>query len=291
MIDDVVEISKEFMKTAQYVYTKELYITELSKRMLSDGKTKFPTKYGDSVCLTKKDILYELIAGSINYCYWYGKHDIRPHGAGSLLMYNLLNDCFNVYDFGKDLIELLIIMLTQNRFPLLEERIKHLHEILENGESYANLFFNTEAATDAYSFVILDGQEELFEKLLYTFPGYASDIFLKRASLFFLQLYRRFGVCEQLISKIHVPADYQVPKLLRHFNCISYSTPLNNMIYLNELIPKHSIIECEIRAAAVVVCQKLSEQTGWNISDIDAWLWLRRKECNDPFHLTITTDY
>jgi len=41
----------------------------------------------------------------------------------------------------------------------------------------------------------------------------------------------------------------------------------------------------------VLACKKLQELTGWNISEIDAWLWLRRKEATLPFHLTITTDY
>ena len=188
MIESVFEISREFMKNSQYVYLRELPILELSRRMLSDGRTKFPTKDGAPDNLTRKDILYELVACSINYCYWYGKSDIRPGGSSSVLMYNLVDDCFKIYDFGKDLIDILIIMLTRNRFPLLEERIKHLHEILENGESYADLFFDkiTDKQDDG---VFLIHQSELFEELLYTFPGFASDIFLKRASLFFLQLF------------------------------------------------------------------------------------------------------
>jgi hypothetical protein len=59
----------------------------------------------------------------------------------------------------------------------------------------------------------------------------------------------------------------------------------------HQLIPKHSQIECEIRAATVLAGKKLQELTGWNASEIDAWLWLRRKEATKPFHLTITTDY
>ena len=57
------------------------------------------------------------------------------------------------------------------------------------------------------------------------------------------------------------------------------------------MIPKYSIEEVSIRGGVVVVVDKLARLTGWSVSEIDAWLWLRRKECNKPFHLTITTDY
>jgi len=127
--------------------------------------------------------------------------------------------------------------------------------------------------------------------LVTTFPGFASDLFLKRASLFFMQMYRKLGWYEKMMSYLPVPADYQVPKMLKHFGCIKYKEPLNTIVEVGELIPKGSIMECEIRAATIIVCELLRQQTKWNMSEIDSWLWLRRKECNDPFHLTITTDY
>jgi len=57
------------------------------------------------------------------------------------------------------------------------------------------------------------------------------------------------------------------------------------------MIPKYSIEECSIRGGTILVCDKLAELTSWTKSEIDTWLWLRRKECKKPFHLTITTDY
>jgi hypothetical protein len=116
-------------------------------------------------------------------------------------------------------------------------------------------------------------------------------MFLKRASLFFLQLYRTLGWFEDAMRYLPVPADYQVPKMLRHFGCFTYLDPLRTMVEQGALIPSGSLWECEIRAATVVVCKFLQIQTGWNVSEIDSWLWLRRKECTDPFHLTVTTDY
>ena len=93
------------------------------------------------------------------------------------------------------------------------------------------------------------------------------------------------------MKTLHVPADYQVPKILKHFDCFYYKSELDLKIKEGELLPKHSLEECQIRAATVVACQMLAENTGWNIADIDGWLWLRRKTAIEPFHLTITTDY
>lgn len=288
MIDSVFEISKSFMKDSKYVYVSEPFINHLVYKMLKEGKTKFPSK--EKPILTNKLILQELVANSINYCYWYGKDSVRPNGAGATLMYELVEECFDKHHFGEALINNLIHMLTKNRFPLLEERIRHLKQLLSNGESYASLFFwgTTQDPDDKE---LIDYQTKLFNQLLEYFPGYASDIFLKRASLFFLQLHRKCGAFEQLISKIHVPADYQVPKLLEHFNCIGYSNLLKQKIKFSLPLQKTSLMECEIRAATIIACKKLAEKTGWNISDIDSWLWLRRKECKEPFHLCVTTDY
>ena len=124
-----------------------------------------------------------------------------------------------------------------------------------------------------------------------TFPGYASDIFLKRASLFFLQMYRQYGWFESAMHELPVPADYQVPKMLKGFNCIGYDFYLDQLIDNEVLIPKGSREECSIRAATVIACKKIQEKTGWNIADVDGWFWLRRKEIDAPFHLTVTTDY
>ena len=123
------------------------------------------------------------------------------------------------------------------------------------------------------------------------FPGYASDMFLKRASLFFLQLNRKFGWYSETIKDLHIPADYQVPKMLRHFGVLEYNTFLSTQIQTYSLIPSGSLMECEIRAATIIASKRLAELTGWITPEIDTWFWTKRKECDDPFHLTITTDY
>jgi hypothetical protein len=138
------------------------------------------------------------------------------------------------------------------------------------------------------------GNEDLtyfFTHIVENLQGFASDTFLKRTSLFFIQLNRRFGWFADELNLLHVPADYQVPKMLEHFKCMTYSPTLKKMIDSNHPIPKHSLEECEIRSATIVVVKKLCELTGWNVADVDGFFFLRRHDATNPFHLTITTDY
>lgn len=280
LVNGVFEISESFMRDPDFVFLDYEVIEEVTNRMLDTGVKKFPPQFEKSDVI--KNIMMEFVGDSINYCYWYGTSDIRPGGASSGLMYKLVEKAFDDWNWMSHgrCINNLIKLLAENRFPLLEDRIRHLKELAkeETGE------FINKCAEGTYF-------EKRFNYLIENFPGYASDIFLKRASLFFIQLFRKFGLYEEEMHKIHVPADYQVPKLLKHHGCIIYSDEVEDIIENNVLIPKHSKMECEIRAATVLACRELMKNTGWNIADVDGWFWLRRKEVTTPFHLTITTDY
>lgn len=280
LVTGVFEIAESFMKNPEHVQMNYEGIERLGNKMLEVEVTKFPPQLPTED--KTKAILMEFVGDAINYCYWYGRSTIRPGGASSGLMYKLVEKAFDNWDWMNNgrCINNLIRLLAENRFPMLEEREKHLKELCRH-------------ETVEFINKILDGTYfyKRFEYLILNFPGYASDIFLKRASLFFIQLYRKFGLFEEAMYKIHVPADYQVPKLLECHGCIQYDPYLITLIDSNMLIPKHSLLECEIRAATVLACKKLMEITKWNIADVDGWLWLRRNEVTTPFHLTITTDY
>lgn len=285
LISNVFDLAEEFMVSPQYVDILEDNVYTLAEHMGATGIKPFPPQStGEN---HRVIILKELTASSINYCYWYGKSDIRPGGCGSGLMYDLVNQALEKYGYYtlKGNISELKRELALHRFPLLEERMAHLTEVAIMGEQYATMMMdNLPDPGEGYYY-------PMFKALVEKFPGFASDLFLKRASLFFLQLYRKMGWYKEAMDFLPVPADYQVPKMLKHFKCLRYSDSLKTMIEMNVNIPKGSLEETEIRAGTIVVCQMLQKATGWNISDIDSWLWLRRKECNDPFHLTITTDY
>lgn len=286
LVDSVYEVSESFMKDPKYVFMNNERIGLISDDMLEHGKLKFPLPDIEN---EYKGVFLELIASSINYCYWYGKHDIRPNGSSSTMMYELLQNAFFDYekrdfDLFRICINRFIRLLSIRRFPLIEERNRHLRELWTRGEDFVEFLISEYKGGNVKV-------DYWMNELVETFPGFASDIFLKRASLFFIQLFRRFGWFEKDLHKLHVPADYQIPKMLNYFRCLIYEPILYNKIKSHELIAKGSLMECEIRAATVLTIKKLCEITGWNVAEVDGFFFTKRHETPLPFHLTITTDY
>jgi hypothetical protein len=284
LVEDVFELAESFMQTKEPAEFVEIDVTRtksLSETMIESGKSLFiPPATNNNL----KTIVLELVGASINYCYWYGKSTIRPGNASSTTMFELLEQAFYNYIEEPLLFNNSITyfqeLLVRNRFPMIEERIKHLNELRSIGEVFCIDIKNNHTKIKPH-----------MERLITLFPGFASDMFLKRTSLFFIQLYRRFGWFEKDLHYLPVPADYQIPKMLNHYGCIFYSSKLSNRIETNKLIPKHSQTECEIRSATILVMRELCKLTGWNIAEVDSWLFVRRHDTTTPFHLTITTDY
>jgi len=288
IIKGVFDLAEVALATEPYHVTIDNEkIEELGKKMLEEGPFSFGSeseqKYKAGIIL---EIIKEIVAGSINYCYWYGSHNIRPNGCSSTMMYEDVDKAFGngnralIFELR---IRNLIKIISEHRYPLLEERKKHLSNLVK------------ERKTEEFSELIYEKNipdEELFNKMVSEFPGYSSDMFLKRTSLFFIQLYRRFGwYKDTLMKNLFMPTDYQVPKILNYFGCIKYSDELLYNIKNSILIPKHSLMEVQIRAATIKACKMLQDITKWNVADIDTFLWCNRKMTTEPFHLTITTDY
>jgi len=284
LIQSVYELAESFMKKATEVKVDYDGIYQLSQAMLKDGPTTFPAPSSQDQF---KDVLLELVASSVNYCYWYGRHDIRPNHASSSFLYECLANSFFDYE-GKnhdkfnECLTRLTGLLIINRFPLIEERMYHLNQLRLVGEYFADKTMQFSTAPDLNPALL---------EMIELFPGFGSDLFLKRAFLFFMQMNRRFGWFKRALKTMPVAADYQVPKVLEHLFCIKYSDNLKEKIQNNVLIPKGSKEECEIRSATIISCRELCKATGWNIAQVDGYLWLRRKQVSSAFHLTITTDY
>jgi hypothetical protein len=284
LVKNVYEISEDFMKNSYDVELNYEGIEKFSNEMLSENKIEFPMPPTEDAY---KAVVLELVASSINYCYWYGKDTVRPNGSSSSLMYECLANAFFDY-VGRDqnkfntCITRLINLLINHRFPLIEERMYHLSQMRLSAEDYSQKIIDCDDKEDI---------NDLMLELITLFPGFGADLFLKRTFLFFMQMNRRFRWFEGSMKNMPVAADYQVPKMLEYFNCITYTPQLKQKIQNRELISKGSVQECEIRAATVLACKKLCEITGWNIAEVDGYLWLKRKEVTTPFHLTITTDY
>jgi hypothetical protein len=281
IIQQVFDISEVILASSDHVILNYDKIWELADQMKADGVVSFFDLEKSYRVGIHNDVLKELTASSINYCYWYGMHDIRPNGVSSTSLYEDIEDSFKTSMLFDKRIYELIKRLSIGRYPLIEERKRHLLELLNGAEDFTKIICSKEFSG-----------ERLFHEMIEMFQGFASDTLLKRASLFFIQLYRKFGwYKDDLMMKLPVPADYQVPKILRHLGCIEYSNSMAEKVDNSILIPKHSLEELQIRASTIKTCEKLQNITGWTIADVDTYLWTKRKDTDTPFHLTITTDY
>ncbi len=286
LVNSVFETAEKFTKNPRHVFINDTELELVSNDMKLEEPKEFPKQIDCSDQF--KTCLLELIGDSINYCYWYGSASVRPGGSSTGQMFELIERCFESYNKSGGVYSLdrclddLIKILSLERFPMLEERIKHLNELRLNSQKFVETIIKHRDHNDVDFFM---------NAMIQIFPGYASDIFLKRACLFFAQLNRKFGWFEEDMHKLPVPADYQVPKMLEQYRILIYEDELQEAIDNEVLIAKGSIVECEIRASTIIACKRICEKTGWTMTQVDGYFWLRRKEATNPFHLTFTSDY
>lgn len=310
-IGDVFDLAYEITGKAKHVKINEERLKAVSQEM---RKTPLVEKQVDEKPYkgripgldsneARDMILKELVADSVNYCYWIYDSDIRPNGAGSNKMRELLDESFDPFlarvsdtDFELQIRNFQNAMML-NRFPLMDKRAQHLKALCRSPI--------TQPATGRYAYrasmnvartlveLICMGDinfEFLFNCLIKEIDGFGDDPFLKRASLFFLQLNRILGLFENEVQYFPLPADYQVPKLMRYHGILQYGI-LDHMIQHGMHLRENEPLDMEIRAATIIAGRNLCTLTEWPASDVDGWFFIRRKECKDPFHLCITSNY
>ena len=93
----VFEIAESFMENPRFVNINREKLNETKEDMIKLGALPF---YQDET--SGQELLgtvHELVGGAINYCYWYGKHTIRPSDARSSLMWECVKNGFFDYTF------------------------------------------------------------------------------------------------------------------------------------------------------------------------------------------------
>ena len=301
-IDTVWTLATAFVNNAKLVTISDAKISEVAKDIVEWKQDCDPPSWNFPKGIKSTDLrpfqklfLYELIANSVNYCYWYGRHYIRHNGASSTKMYGLLDKSFDHLERMKEsasfhphseleiIINTFIDGLSKARFPLIDRRVEHLNELLNRSD----LLSVIEISVSRKDYSV----ENWLDYIITSFPGYSKDLFLKRAFLFIMQMYRRCGIFEKEISKVFVPADYQVPKMLRWLGCIEYSSELAWIVDGNMLMIEDCSMECEIRAATIVTCKRIADLAECTCEEVDNYLWSQRHICTEPFHLCRTSNY
>ena len=307
IIEDVMTLANLVHESSNHVYISNQGLYDVAN-MMKDHPLENEIKSRDILNIISRNIdaraevLKELVADSINYCYWIGRSNIRPNDASSNTMRRILDKSFNAVAALSSTAELKIQLrsfhraLVRERFPLMDKRLVHLNALARQD------YFTPATSRKSYrgepvAFQMVDFVMEkrkfdsAFDFLVTRIDGFGDDPFLKRAILFFLQLNRIFGIYNDEIKQLPIPADYQVPKMLEHYKVLIYSNEIKDMINNGIHFQENSLEEMTIRAATLIATKEIGELTGMSPAEVDEWFFIRRKECNNPFHLCITSNY
>lgn len=131
-------------------------------------------------------------------------------------------------------------------------------------------------------------------RLAEAFPRAFADPYLKKAQLtvaaFAAYLRSVGGIVDA--SDLTAMADYQVPRVLRAIEILTYGAQLSALVDGGELLPPESAEENAIRAATILACEALAVRLGGTPADVDNMLWQSQDVAGvTRFHLTETTQY
>jgi hypothetical protein len=305
-IFDIFDISHRILENSNDVKINfnalQLTANEMGKNPLEE-KQKIKKYISPTTGLGRSIVLKELVSDAVNYCFWQFDSSIRPNGSSSTDMRNLLNISFDAklamhsdVNFLAQTRNFYRAMMI-NRYPVMEKRLVHLMALsrpfIMQSETGRHAFYpGRNVAITLVRMIAEDFKfETLFDFLITEIDGYGDDPFLKRASLFFLQLNRIMGLYEDEIKLFPIPADYHIPKMFRHYGILEYSPTLQNKILKSVHLQENGPEEMAIRAGTIVVGKELCDILGWSASDVDWWFFKRRKEVQSSFHLCITSNY
>lgn len=216
-----------------------------------------------------------ILDSSLQFCFWYGNSSVRVNGNASGEITRLVNE------YAYDL-ELLKKHIRLSRMPLIEERIKIIDEIGP---------INTNKMRKIISIIAkVKEVDAILALLIGEFTSFADDILMKKALLAVIAIHLRTNIIKDP-EKLLIPADYQIPKMLRHFGVLEYSNELEFIVDNDIIIPKNSEHELAIRVQAIKACEWISRITKLDPYVIDQALFSLRKGSIMKHHLTITTSY
>ena len=290
--------------SSKYVAIDHLKLKSRAEIMLAKPLNQKHVKVLDIHSFSAREIiLKELVADSVNYCYWTARSDLRINEAGSSKMRKLLDESFDAtkalrgnIQFECELREFYKAMM-EERFPLMDKRLKHLMALARPVIHYETTGIKPHYGKSVGLVMtnIIEQNETSFDTLIDFLitecDGYGDDPFLKRAFLFFHQLNRIFGLYEEEIKLLPIPADYQIPKMLNCYDIIIYSQEIAQKIAKHEHLSENGPEEMAIRASAIIACKTLAEILGWSTADVDGWFFERRNFGSSPFHCCITSNY
>lgn len=236
-------------------------------------------------------------------CHWYGAMGMwaslmRAREAGM----HILNWKF----LSKDLTESHVeeIFASDRPLPLMKERFLQLYRV---GALMKRRKFSDRIRDSRYRVFGSDGvMSQIVSYDAYFDSGWYHGCalpFHKRANLFAMMYHGRALASNGALppmkdaADLTPPADYDVPRALRHLGILTYSDELARKVDAGEKIPKDSNMENEIRLQTVFamrdLCDELSRvrQEPVTIAALDYKVWSAGRNVSTPHHRTATTAY
>lgn len=177
-----------------------------------------------------------------------------------------------------------MIQLGSNKdFYLGEDRGKRISEfagkLFQSGFKNISHFLTFAEFNTEYLLPVLDKS------------GYFDDEFQKRSQLAISMmngvLKRRFDKEFKGLDTLTIMADYRLPQVMYNFGAIKLPEELKDKLMKQEIIESGSPTEISLRAASVVVGEKVSKLMDINESEVDSLLWTLSQKMSDEKKLTI----
>ncbi len=178
--------------------------------------------------------------------------------------------------------------------PFAEKRLTIFKEFAD-GDNYSKVTKLIDSAFDGATYKF---DMDFVKKLAEIFPtGLGNDPFFKKATLTALMVAgnaHHHGIKVD-VSDLTVAADYILPQVLNADNVgvLTFSPELTKGLEERKSLTEDSDKVQALRAAAVVVCDKLAKLSGLTAQDIDANLWLagRKLQGARPHMMCYTTRF
>ncbi len=317
-MNQILESTKFVVENSKQVSINQDRFSEFA-HVFDHGKTKHwlaAAPFDFSTLTDEQKLNYIFVLNSISFSYWgepnwsidyQGKNYNGAYGM-IIAIRRALEEQVPILDFSylasisKDQFE--YFLRGNGRIPLLEERLKILHEISSvvikkyNG-SVKNILRSV--GPDAQKFL---------DTIVNNFQSFSSDTslyqgkkiyFFKRAQLLTLDIHQIFNgkFLTKGIGEITACADYKLPMILRKYGILEYTKELAQKIDGRIELDPNSEEEVEIRANTIWAVEYIKAEVRKRIPDIQSFeindhLWLATQEKfpdDKPYHRTRTTSY
>jgi len=178
----------------------------------------------------------------------------------------------------------IIERLMDANITMLRSRVETIEELFDrlNFYDYGEYYADVETSLSLLGKLICFKQDLFFKKGLFAIM--MTGRMIPELSV----LYPNYA---KSIASLPIPADYQIPKMLRHYGVMSFSSNLESIVDGGEFVQSNSEYELNIRAATVKACELIAKQNDISADEVDAWLFMHRQESRVRHHLCVTEFY